>query len=66
GLARAYARAIHDLNTEMAAEPGWHPLPQRMEQLRRAIALEPADPDRATLRRRTPTPAAGPEATAQA
>ncbi|MFI8454887.1 site-specific integrase [Kitasatospora sp. NPDC085464] len=48
GLARAYARAIHDLNTEMAAEPGWHPLPQRMEQLRRAIELEPADPTGAT------------------
>ncbi|MFD9687227.1 tyrosine-type recombinase/integrase [Kitasatospora sp. NPDC059088] len=45
GLARAYARAIHDLNTEMAAEPGWHPLPQRMEQLRRAIELEPAGPE---------------------
>ncbi|MEV7598154.1 site-specific integrase [Kitasatospora sp. NPDC089797] len=44
GLARAYARAIHDLNTDMAAEPGWHPLPRRMEQLRRAIELEPADP----------------------
>ncbi|MEU9046327.1 MULTISPECIES: site-specific integrase [unclassified Kitasatospora] len=62
GLARAYARAIRDLNTEMAAEPGWHPLPQRMEQLRRAIELEPAAPDGATLLRRTPTPAAGPEA----
>lgn len=53
GLARAYARAIHDLNTDMAAEPGWHPLPRRMEQLRRAIELEPADPDGRT---RTPVP----------
>ncbi|WP_049649469.1 site-specific integrase [Kitasatospora sp. MY 5-36] len=65
GLARAYARAINDLNTEMAAEPGWQPLPRRMEQLRRAIELEPADPDGATLRRtRTRTPATGAEATA--
>ncbi|MER7850599.1 site-specific integrase [Kitasatospora sp. NPDC096077] len=57
GLARAYVRAIHDLNTDMAAEPGWHPLPRRMEQLRRAIELEPADPDAATpLLRRARTP----------
>ncbi|MEU8926120.1 site-specific integrase [Kitasatospora sp. NPDC048545] len=57
GLARAYARAIHNLNTEMASEPGWHPLPRRMEQLRRAIELEPADLTGATpllLRRATP------------
>ncbi|MEU4298953.1 site-specific integrase [Kitasatospora aureofaciens] len=63
GLARAYARAIHELNADMATEPGWHPLPRRMEQLRRAIELEPADPDGATLRRHTLAPAAGPEAT---
>ncbi|MFK0191105.1 tyrosine-type recombinase/integrase [Kitasatospora sp. NPDC090308] len=44
GLARAYARAIHDLNTDMAGQPGWQPLPQRMEPLRRAIELHPADP----------------------
>ncbi|MFE2352097.1 site-specific integrase [Kitasatospora cineracea] len=29
GLARAYARAIHDLNTDMAGQPVWHPLPRR-------------------------------------
>ncbi|MGW3182021.1 site-specific integrase [Kitasatospora sp. NPDC001119] len=63
GLARAYARAINDLNTDMAAEPGWHPLPQRMEQLRRAIELEPADPDGTALLRRARTPADDPKAT---
>ncbi|MFD7729488.1 tyrosine-type recombinase/integrase [Kitasatospora phosalacinea] len=56
GLARAYARAIHDLNTDMAGQPGWHPLPRRMEPLRRAIHLQPDDsaaPTDATVLRRT-------------
>ncbi|MFJ5229869.1 tyrosine-type recombinase/integrase [Kitasatospora sp. NPDC088391] len=49
GLARAYARAVHDLNTDMAGQPGWHPLPQRMEPLRRTTQPQPTDP--AVLRR---------------
>ncbi|WP_033223001.1 site-specific integrase [Kitasatospora phosalacinea] len=59
GLARAYARAVHDLNTDMAGQPGWHPLPRRMEPLRRAIRLRPDDPDGpadATVLRRAPAP----------
>ncbi|MGW6914186.1 site-specific integrase [Kitasatospora sp. NPDC054939] len=60
GLARAYARATHNLNTDMAAEPGWQPLPRRMEQLRRAIELEPADLDDPTVLRRPVTPGSGP------
>ncbi|RPE36404.1 site-specific integrase [Kitasatospora cineracea] len=43
GLARAYARAVHDLNTDMAGQPGWHPLPRRMEPLRRAVRPRPDD-----------------------
>jgi integrase len=43
GLARAYTRAIEDLNAEMVGEPGWEPMPPRMEQLRRAIELEVAE-----------------------
>ncbi|GLW75195.1 hypothetical protein Kpho02_74920 [Kitasatospora phosalacinea] len=56
GLARAYARAVHDLNTDMAGQPGWHPLPRRMEPLRRAVHLRPDDtagPADATVLRRT-------------
>ncbi|MEV7211755.1 tyrosine-type recombinase/integrase [Kitasatospora cineracea] len=41
GLARAYARAVHDLNTDLAGEPGWQPLPRRMEPLRRAVGPRP-------------------------
>jgi hypothetical protein len=40
GLARSYERAVADLNDEMAGQPGWEPMPARMEQLRRAIELE--------------------------
>ncbi|MFF2818882.1 site-specific integrase [Kitasatospora cineracea] len=51
GLARAYARAVHDLNTDMAGQPGWHPLPRRMEPLRRAVAPQPdGTADAAALR----------------
>ncbi len=51
GLARAYARAVHDLNTDMASEPGWHPLPRRMEPLRRAVQPRPdGTADTAALR----------------
>ncbi|BAJ27110.1 MULTISPECIES: site-specific integrase [Kitasatospora] len=45
GLARAYARAVDDLNTEMAGQPGWHPLPRRLEPLRRAVTPPPARPE---------------------
>ena len=37
GLARAYTRAIVELNAEMAGRTGWTPLPTRLEQLRRGI-----------------------------
>ncbi|MFJ1757164.1 site-specific integrase [Kitasatospora sp. NPDC088134] len=53
GLARAYARTVHDLNTDMAGQPGWHPLPRRMEPLRRAVELRPDDTTGATVLRRT-------------
>ncbi|WP_407916729.1 site-specific integrase [Kitasatospora sp. NE20-6] len=61
GLARAYVREIRSLNADMAGEPGWEPMPERMEQLRRAIELEPAGfPGVAVLRRAT-APASGPD-----
>ncbi|WP_030276894.1 site-specific integrase [Streptomyces sp. NRRL B-24484] len=53
GLARAYVREIRSLNLDMAGEPGWEPMPARMEQLRRAIDLEPADLAGGTVLRRT-------------
>ncbi|MEV6208201.1 site-specific integrase [Kitasatospora sp. NPDC051914] len=53
GLARAYVREIRSLNIDMAGEPGWEPMPERMEQLRRAIELEPADLGGVTVLRRT-------------
>jgi hypothetical protein len=31
GLARAYTRAVVELNVELAGEPGWEPLPTRLE-----------------------------------
>lgn len=40
GLARAYTRTVVRLNAEMAGQPGWTPLPYRLEQLRRAITAE--------------------------
>ncbi|MCU7825931.1 site-specific integrase [Kitasatospora sp. DSM 101779] len=60
GLARAYVREIRSLNLDMAGEPGWEPMPERMEQLRRAIDLEPADLGGATILRRTARPAPTP------
>ncbi|WP_067068839.1 site-specific integrase [Carbonactinospora thermoautotrophica] len=38
GLARAYTRAIVEINQDLAGTPGWRPLPYRLEQLRRAVA----------------------------
>jgi hypothetical protein len=40
GLARAYTRAVVELNVELAGEPGWEPLPTRLEQLRRGVGAE--------------------------
>lgn len=51
GLARAYTRTVVRLNGEMAGQPGWEPLPYRLEQLRRAVAAEAE---------RAPGPAASP------
>lgn len=40
GLARAWTRAVAETNEMMAGEPGWEPLPTRMEQLRRGVTPE--------------------------
>lgn len=37
GLARAWTRAVVEMNIEMAGQPSWQPLPTRMEQLRRGV-----------------------------
>lgn len=42
GLQRAYTRAIVELNTELVGSPGWSPLPYRLEQLRRAVEVDPS------------------------
>lgn len=41
GLRTAYSRGITALNYVMAGEYGWSPLPTTMEQLRRAVDVEP-------------------------
>jgi integrase len=41
GLQRAYTRAVVELNSELAGSPGWRPLPYRLEQLRRAVEVQP-------------------------
>lgn len=41
GLRRAYTRGITALNAVMAGQYGWSPLPTTMEQLRRAVDVEP-------------------------
>ena len=41
GLQRAYTRAVVELNAELAGSPGWSPLPYRLEQLRRAVEVQP-------------------------
>lgn len=41
GLGQSYARGVTALNFVMAGQPGWEPLPVRMEQLRRAVWAEP-------------------------
>ncbi|WP_189938990.1 hypothetical protein [Streptomyces sulfonofaciens] len=52
GAARAYTAAVTRVNIELAGEPGWTPLPERMEQLRRGVASPAA-------RRVAPDPDAG-------
>ncbi|MGH2876173.1 MAG: site-specific integrase, partial [Solirubrobacteraceae bacterium] len=42
GLQRAYTRTVVELNAELAGSPGWRPLPYRLEQLRRAVEVDPA------------------------
>jgi integrase len=42
GLQRAYTRTIVELNTELIGSPGWSPLPYRLEQLRRAVEIDPS------------------------
>ncbi|MFE1230261.1 hypothetical protein [Streptomyces sp. NPDC058745] len=44
GLREAYARGITALNWVMAGQHGWAPLPTTMEQLRRAVTVEPLPP----------------------
>ncbi|MEU2078600.1 hypothetical protein [Streptomyces sp. NPDC013489] len=39
GAGRAYTVAVDRVNTELMGEVGWSPLPERMEQLRRGVAL---------------------------
>lgn len=38
GLREAYARGMTALNWVMAGQPGWEPMPVRLEQLRRSVA----------------------------
>jgi integrase len=42
GLQRAYTRTVVELNMELAGSPGWSPLPYRLEQLRRAVEVDPS------------------------
>lgn len=42
GLQRAYTRTVVELNMELAGSPGWLPLPYRLEQLRRAVEVNPS------------------------
>lgn len=41
GLMRAYARGVTAVNMLMAGSHGWSPLPTTMEQLRRAVDVQP-------------------------
>lgn len=43
GLARAYTRTVVQVNADMVGQPGWEPLPYRLEQLRRAVESHPAE-----------------------
>ncbi|WP_212913791.1 hypothetical protein [Streptomyces sp. TS71-3] len=39
GAARAYTAAVTHVNAQLAGEPDWDPLPERMEQLRRGVTF---------------------------
>lgn len=43
GLRQAYARGVAVLNTVMAGQFGWVPLPLRMEPLRRSVTVTPLE-----------------------
>lgn len=43
GLTQAFARGMTALNWIMAGQPGWEPMPVRMEQLRRAVQVDPME-----------------------
>lgn len=43
GLARAYTKTVVQVNADMVGQPGWEPLPYRLEQLRRAIEPRPLE-----------------------
>lgn len=43
GLRQAYARGVSALNTVMAGQYGWEPLPLRMEPLRRSVTVTPLE-----------------------
>jgi integrase len=43
GLGQSYARGVTAINFVMAGQPGWEPLPVRMEQLRRSVDVEPLE-----------------------
>ncbi|TLQ39020.1 tyrosine-type recombinase/integrase [Streptomyces marianii] len=50
GVARSYTNTVTKVNIDLAGQPGWEPLPVRMEQLRRGVAapeatLVPPAPD---------------------
>lgn len=47
GLRIAYTKGVTALNVLMAGRYGWSPLPLRMEQLRRAVTIEPLAQDEA-------------------
>ncbi|MEU1078508.1 hypothetical protein ABZ404_38615 [Streptomyces sp. NPDC005878] len=43
GVSQAYARGVTALNVLMAGSYGWEPLPRRLEQLRRSLAVVPVE-----------------------
>jgi integrase len=43
GLAHAWSSSVRETNNLLADEPGWNPLPERMEQLRRGVTPVPFD-----------------------
>ncbi|MET9439110.1 hypothetical protein, partial [Streptomyces sp. NPDC006551] len=49
GLRQAYGKGVTALNWVMAGRYGWEPLPTTMEQLRRAVDVEPLPAERARV-----------------